>query len=55
MSPPRLLVCAIALGFVVAAQSALAEMYKYAAYSALQTFARLEGRDDELGDLAKVA
>ena len=29
MSPPRLLVCAIALGFVVAAQSALAEMYKY--------------------------
>ena len=33
----------------------LAEMYKYAAYSALQTLARLEDRDDELGDLAKVA
>lgn len=33
----------------------LTELYKYAAYSALQTLAKLEGRDDQLGDLAKVA
>lgn len=36
-------------------QPTLSELYRYAGYAALQSLARLEERDDDLGGMAKVA